>query len=195
MTPSSAPGRAAGPDRRRRRRTLGKPGELRCRGFEKGPAAARVVGLGAGDADRDRPAVDVGEQVSFAASDAFAAVCSDLFAGAEVAAGHRLGVQESGGRLRVPVGRMFFSILGAIAEFEHALMSERTRDGLAAARARGRTGGQRPKLTPRQVKIARQMYDETGQDGKRRYTGSSCTRSTRFGGLYLPNGSYRGAVS
>ncbi|HEX6075871.1 MAG TPA: recombinase family protein [Micromonosporaceae bacterium] len=37
------------------------------------------------------------------------------------------------------VGRMFFQILGAIAEFEHALMSERTLDGLAAARARGRT--------------------------------------------------------
>jgi DNA invertase Pin-like site-specific DNA recombinase len=33
------------------------------------------------------------------------------------------------------VGRMFFQILGAIAEFEHALMSERTRDGLDAARA------------------------------------------------------------
>ena len=28
------------------------------------------------------------------------------------------------------VGRMFFQILGAIAEFEHALMSERTMDGL-----------------------------------------------------------------
>jgi DNA invertase Pin-like site-specific DNA recombinase len=35
------------------------------------------------------------------------------------------------------IGRMFFQILGAIAEFEHALMSERTRDGLAAARTRG----------------------------------------------------------
>jgi DNA invertase Pin-like site-specific DNA recombinase len=39
---------------------------------------------------------------------------------------------------------MFFHILGAIAEFEHALMSERTMDGLAAARACGRTGGQNP---------------------------------------------------
>ena len=68
------------------------------------------------------------------------------------------------------VGRMFFQILGAIAEFEHALMSERTMDGLAAARARGRTGGQKPKLTPRQARIAQQMYDETGPDGKRRYT-------------------------
>jgi DNA invertase Pin-like site-specific DNA recombinase len=65
---------------------------------------------------------------------------------------------------------MFFQIIGAIAEFEHALMSERTRDGLAAARARGRTGGQKPKLGPRQVRLARQMYDELGADGKRRYT-------------------------
>ena len=61
-------------------------------------------------------------------------------------------------------------ILGAIAEFEHALMSERTVDGLAAARARGRTGGQKPKLGPRQVKLARQMYEETSGDGKRKYT-------------------------
>jgi DNA invertase Pin-like site-specific DNA recombinase len=68
------------------------------------------------------------------------------------------------------VGRMFFQILGAIAEFEHALMSERTKDGLAAARARGRTGGQKPKLTPRQARIAQEMYDETGPADKRRYT-------------------------
>ncbi|MFE3054810.1 helix-turn-helix domain-containing protein [Nocardia sp. NPDC059236] len=49
-------------------------------------------------------------------------------------------------------------------------MSERTRDGLAAARARGRTGGQKPKLGPRQVYLARQMYDELDERGKRRYT-------------------------
>lgn len=67
-------------------------------------------------------------------------------------------------------GRMFFQILGAIAEFEHALMSERTRDGLAAARSRGRTGGQRPKLTVRQARMAREMYEEKGADGSRAYT-------------------------
>jgi DNA invertase Pin-like site-specific DNA recombinase len=54
---------------------------------------------------------------------------------------------------------MFFHILGAIAEFEHALMSERTHDGLAAARARGRTGGQKPKLGKRQARLAQEMYD------------------------------------
>jgi hypothetical protein len=40
----------------------------------------------------------------------------------------------------------------------------------AAARVRGRTGGQKPKLGPRQVRLARQMYDELGEDGKRRAT-------------------------
>lgn len=49
-------------------------------------------------------------------------------------------------------------------------MSERTLDGLAAARARGRTGGQKPKLTPRRVKIAQAMYEEVGPDGRRVHT-------------------------
>ena len=35
-----------------------------------------------------------------------------------------------------------------------------TRDGLAAARARGRTGGRRPKLTPAQFHQAQRLYDE-----------------------------------
>ena len=84
--------------------------------------------------------------------------------------GVHLVVLDQGIDTSTAVGRMFFQILGAIAEFEHALMSERTRDGLAAARARGRTGGQKPKLGYRLVALARQMYDETGDDGKRRYT-------------------------
>ncbi|MGW4095069.1 recombinase family protein [Nocardia sp. NPDC004750] len=81
-----------------------------------------------------------------------------------------LVVLDQGIDTSTAVGRMFFQILGAIAEFEHALMSERTRDGLAAARARGRTGGQKPKLGPRQVILARQMYEELDERGKRRYT-------------------------
>ncbi|TQN31693.1 DNA invertase Pin-like site-specific DNA recombinase [Haloactinospora alba] len=81
-----------------------------------------------------------------------------------------LVVLDQGIDTATAVGRMFFQILGAIAEFEHALLSERTIDGLQAARARGRTGGQKPKLGPRQVQLARQMYEETAEDGKRRYT-------------------------
>lgn len=57
-----------------------------------------------------------------------------------------------------PAGRMFFHVLAALAEFEAALISERTLDGLEAARARGRKGGRRPKLGDRQVALVRQMY-------------------------------------
>jgi len=81
-----------------------------------------------------------------------------------------LVVLDQGIDTSTATGRMFFQILGSIAEFEHTLMSERTMDGLAAARARGRTGGQKPKLTPRQVKVAREMYEETGADGRRVHT-------------------------
>jgi DNA invertase Pin-like site-specific DNA recombinase len=81
-----------------------------------------------------------------------------------------LVVLDQGIDTSTPVGKMFFHILGAVAEFEAALASERTMDGLAAARARGRTGGQKAKLGPRQVKLAWQMYDEKDATGKRKYT-------------------------
>lgn len=86
------------------------------------------------------------------------------------AKGIDLVVLDQGIDTSAALGRMFFHILGAIAEFEHALMSERTKDGLAAARTRGRTGGQKPKLTPRQTRIAQDLYDEIGPDGRRAHT-------------------------
>ena len=49
-----------------------------------------------------------------------------------------------------PAGRMLMQMLGAFAEFERAMVKERTRAGLDAARAEGRIGGRRPKLTPAQ---------------------------------------------
>ena len=49
-----------------------------------------------------------------------------------------------------PAGRMMMQMLGAFAEFERQMIRERTRLGLAQARAEGRVGGRRPKLTPRQ---------------------------------------------
>lgn len=81
-----------------------------------------------------------------------------------------LVVLDQGIDTATPAGRLFFQIIGAIAEFEHSLMSDRTLDGLEAARARGRTGGQKPKLRPRQIKLAQEMYDEVGADGKRTHT-------------------------
>jgi DNA invertase Pin-like site-specific DNA recombinase len=59
-----------------------------------------------------------------------------------------------------PGGRLLFHMLAAIAEFEHDLIVERTQDGLAAARARGRKGGGRFKMTATKARQARAMYDE-----------------------------------
>lgn len=49
-------------------------------------------------------------------------------------------------------GRMMMQIVGAFAEFERAMLRERTRNGLESARRDGRVGGRRPKLTPIQEK-------------------------------------------
>jgi DNA invertase Pin-like site-specific DNA recombinase len=49
-----------------------------------------------------------------------------------------------------PAGRMMMQMLGSFAEYERAMVRERTAAGLAAARAEGRVGGRRPKLTPAQ---------------------------------------------
>jgi DNA invertase Pin-like site-specific DNA recombinase len=81
-----------------------------------------------------------------------------------------LVVLDQGIDASTAMGRMFCQILGSIAEFDHALMSERALDGLAAARARGRTGGRTAKLPARQARIARDRYEETGPDGRRLHT-------------------------
>lgn len=52
-----------------------------------------------------------------------------------------------------PAGRMLMQMVGSFAEFERAMIRERTLAGLAAARARGRTGGRRPKLQPAQQQV------------------------------------------
>lgn len=58
-----------------------------------------------------------------------------------------------------PSGRLIFHVFGALAEFERDLIRERTRAGLAAARARGRRGGRPPVMTEAKAALARQMYD------------------------------------
>jgi DNA invertase Pin-like site-specific DNA recombinase len=51
-------------------------------------------------------------------------------------------------------GRLVFAIFAALAEFERELIVERTKAGLAAARARGRKGGRRFKMTPAKLRLA-----------------------------------------
>ena len=56
-----------------------------------------------------------------------------------------------------PTGKLIFHVLGALAEFERSLIRERTRAGLAAARARGRIGGRPRVLNAKKVVLLNSM--------------------------------------
>ncbi|RRW87961.1 recombinase family protein [Pandoraea apista] len=60
---------------------------------------------------------------------------------------------------RGAAGKPVFHVFAALAEFERNLIRERTRAGLEAARARGRAGGRKPKLTEAQIKEINEMVD------------------------------------
>ena len=45
-----------------------------------------------------------------------------------------------------PQGKLMFTFMAGISQFERDLISQRTKEGLEAARARGRKGGRKPKL-------------------------------------------------
>ncbi|MAB68636.1 MULTISPECIES: recombinase family protein [Alphaproteobacteria] len=59
-----------------------------------------------------------------------------------------------------PAGRLVFHVFASIAQFERERISERTREGLASARKRGRVGGRPPALSAIQKKEVRRMRDE-----------------------------------
>jgi DNA invertase Pin-like site-specific DNA recombinase len=62
-----------------------------------------------------------------------------------------------------PTGRLTFHVIGALAEFERAILHERTSAGLKAAKARGVKLGRKPSITPAQAKHARQLI-ESGEN-------------------------------
>ena len=69
-----------------------------------------------------------------------------------------------------PAGRMMMQMVGVFAEFERAMLKERTKAGLDSAREEGRIGGRRPKLSPQQQAEIRKMVsngDKTAADAAR----------------------------
>ncbi|MEQ8184041.1 recombinase family protein [Marinobacter salarius] len=58
-------------------------------------------------------------------------------------------------------GRLVFHIFGALAEFEHDLIRERTKAGLQAARARGRKGGRKPAMSDSDIRKAAAMLSDS----------------------------------
>jgi DNA invertase Pin-like site-specific DNA recombinase len=79
-----------------------------------------------------------------------------------------------------PAGRMIMQMVGSFAEFERAMIRERTSTGLAAARAEGRIGGRRKKLDPaKRREIAESVIScrKTGAEMARLYNISAPTVS------------------
>ena len=58
---------------------------------------------------------------------------------------------------QLQVSQLLFTLMSALAQFERDLISERTTEGLKAARARGRMGG-RPRLNNESIKKAVKLY-------------------------------------
>lgn len=85
-------------------------------------------------------------------------------------------------------GKQVFHVFAALAEFERSLIRERTRAGLDAARARGRSGGRKPKLGERQIREIRALLrdpDVLVADVARRY-GVSRTTLYKHVGVIKP---------
>ena len=62
-----------------------------------------------------------------------------------------------------PAGRLVFHVFASIAQFERERISERTKEGLEAARKRGRVGGRPPALSPVQRDEVKRMRDDEGR--------------------------------
>lgn len=112
--------------------------------------------------------------------------------GAELRArGVGLKVLEQGIDTATTEGRAMFGMLAVLAELQRELSAANTRDGLAAARARGRKGGRPPKLTADQITLAQRLYD-AGEHTVAQIAGMlNVPRTTVYG--HLNTGSATGA--
>ena len=118
---------------------------------------------------RNRPELDKlldqlrdGDVIVVAKYDRLARSLRDLLEIVEV-------IKERGGGFRslaedidttTSAGRLIFHVFASIAQFERERISERTREGLEAAKRRGRSGGRPPALTTAQKREVRRMRDD-----------------------------------
>jgi len=56
-----------------------------------------------------------------------------------------------------PAGRFFFHVMASLAQMERELLIERTKAGLDTAKAQGRVGGRKLKMTPSKLKAAKKL--------------------------------------
>ncbi|MFB7509225.1 recombinase family protein [Streptomyces broussonetiae] len=104
--------------------------------------------------------------------------------GAELRArGIGLPVIEQGIDTATMEGRTMFGMLSVLAELQRELIVANTNDGLTCARARGRIGGHRPRLTEDQAALAQRLYDEREKTVQQIADMFSVPRSTVYGHL------------
>lgn len=111
--------------------------------------------------DKARDAMREGDTLVITRLDRLGRSTKDLLEIAEALAqkGVNLQATEQSIDTTTPEGKLFFTMIAAFAEFEHSMMRARTLDGLAAGRARGRTGGRPAKLSQRKVNDVRERYE------------------------------------
>jgi DNA invertase Pin-like site-specific DNA recombinase len=87
-----------------------------------------------------------------------------------------------------PAGKLTFHIFAALAEFEAAVIRDRTQAGLQAARRRGAKLGRPRTLTPEQVEMARTLLDNSRLSSRQVAEQLGVHRSTLYRSLRAPEG-------
>jgi|ERR1700733_5734702 len=105
--------------------------------------------------------------------------------GFKVLTGHGASIDTT-----TPSGKLVFGIFAALAEFERELISERTKAGLASARARGRKGGAPFKMTAAKLRIAMTAMNKSETRINELCSELGVTRQTLYRHI-APDGSLR----
>lgn len=100
-----------------------------------------------------------------------------------------LRVLEQGIDTSTAEGRAMFGMLSVLAELQRELIVANTRDGLAAARARGRRGGRPARLSPTQITHARELYAAGEHTVAQIASLLGVPRTTVYGHLAVPEAS------
>jgi DNA invertase Pin-like site-specific DNA recombinase len=161
--------------------------------------ALRAIGVsvifadeGVSGAQRDRKGLDAA-LAALRPGDALAVVALDRL-GRDLSNLVRIvaGLQERGVHLRslresidttTAAGRMVFGVMAALAEYELAMIKERTALRLGAMKRRGEHIGRKPKLTPSQVEVARRELDAGTSSAQTIARGFKVGRSTLYRAL------------
>lgn len=131
--------------------------------------AERIFADKISGAKRDRPELDVmldqlrpGDVVVVAKYDRLARSLRDLLDLVEAIKDRGAGFRSLAEDIdtTTSAGRLVFHVFASIAQFERERIAERTKEGLQAAKARGRVGGRPPALSTDQKAEVRRMRDD-----------------------------------